>query len=122
MPKVEKKVLEPPLPMKVDDDMTSEKLVIDEMIAEMPESEMTESKEDNVGKLADTSRQNTQLERDRQINVLSLASSIWHKRKGHGMVGNQRPWALVQVKVDSVVGQPVKPMWSPRSVGVQTNR
>uniref|UniRef100_A0A915L6A3 Uncharacterized protein n=1 Tax=Romanomermis culicivorax TaxID=13658 RepID=A0A915L6A3_ROMCU len=46
-PEVERKVLllEPPSPMKVDDDMASDKLVIDETIAETPESEMTESKE-----------------------------------------------------------------------------
>uniref|UniRef100_A0A915J328 Uncharacterized protein n=1 Tax=Romanomermis culicivorax TaxID=13658 RepID=A0A915J328_ROMCU len=47
-PEMEAKVvvLEPPSPMKVDDDIASDKLVIDETIAERPESEMTESKED----------------------------------------------------------------------------
>uniref|UniRef100_A0A915J854 Uncharacterized protein n=1 Tax=Romanomermis culicivorax TaxID=13658 RepID=A0A915J854_ROMCU len=44
-PEVEKKVLEPPSRMEVDDDMASDKLVIDETMVEMPESEMTESKE-----------------------------------------------------------------------------
>uniref|UniRef100_A0A915KKD9 Uncharacterized protein n=1 Tax=Romanomermis culicivorax TaxID=13658 RepID=A0A915KKD9_ROMCU len=44
-PEVEKKVLEPPSPMKVDDDVTSKKLVIDESIVKTPELEMTESKE-----------------------------------------------------------------------------
>uniref|UniRef100_A0A915J9B6 Uncharacterized protein n=1 Tax=Romanomermis culicivorax TaxID=13658 RepID=A0A915J9B6_ROMCU len=41
---VEKK-LEPSLPMKVNDDITTDKLIIDETIAKMPESEMMESKE-----------------------------------------------------------------------------
>uniref|UniRef100_A0A915HGP9 Uncharacterized protein n=1 Tax=Romanomermis culicivorax TaxID=13658 RepID=A0A915HGP9_ROMCU len=46
-PEMEAKVvvLEPPWPMKVEDNMASNKLIIDEMIAETPESEMTESKE-----------------------------------------------------------------------------
>uniref|UniRef100_A0A915ILE5 Uncharacterized protein n=1 Tax=Romanomermis culicivorax TaxID=13658 RepID=A0A915ILE5_ROMCU len=44
-PEVEKKVLEPLSPMKVDADMASDKLVIDEMIAETSEWEMMESKE-----------------------------------------------------------------------------
>uniref|UniRef100_A0A915I3B9 Uncharacterized protein n=1 Tax=Romanomermis culicivorax TaxID=13658 RepID=A0A915I3B9_ROMCU len=51
-PEVEKKVLEPPSPMKVDNDIPSKTLVIDESIAETPEPEMTESKETQESSIA----------------------------------------------------------------------
>uniref|UniRef100_A0A915HYV2 Uncharacterized protein n=1 Tax=Romanomermis culicivorax TaxID=13658 RepID=A0A915HYV2_ROMCU len=44
-PAVEQKAMEPPSPMKVDDDIATNKLVIDENIAEMPNLEMADSKE-----------------------------------------------------------------------------
>uniref|UniRef100_A0A915L1Z4 Uncharacterized protein n=1 Tax=Romanomermis culicivorax TaxID=13658 RepID=A0A915L1Z4_ROMCU len=45
MPAVEQKGIEPPSPMKVDDDFTIDKLVIDENVAETPDSKMADSKE-----------------------------------------------------------------------------
>uniref|UniRef100_A0A915HH92 Uncharacterized protein n=1 Tax=Romanomermis culicivorax TaxID=13658 RepID=A0A915HH92_ROMCU len=45
MPAVEKKAVEPPSPMKVDNNITADKLVIVEDIAETPNSEMMYSKE-----------------------------------------------------------------------------
>uniref|UniRef100_A0A915KRQ0 Uncharacterized protein n=1 Tax=Romanomermis culicivorax TaxID=13658 RepID=A0A915KRQ0_ROMCU len=44
-PAVEKKLMELPSPMKVDDDITTNKLIIDKNVAETPEPEMVESKE-----------------------------------------------------------------------------
>uniref|UniRef100_A0A915JHR2 Uncharacterized protein n=1 Tax=Romanomermis culicivorax TaxID=13658 RepID=A0A915JHR2_ROMCU len=44
-PGVEKKAIEPPSLMKVDDDITADKLVIVEDIVETPDLEMTDSKE-----------------------------------------------------------------------------
>uniref|UniRef100_A0A915J9S1 Uncharacterized protein n=1 Tax=Romanomermis culicivorax TaxID=13658 RepID=A0A915J9S1_ROMCU len=45
MPAVEQKVMEPPSPMKVDDNSATNKLVIDQNVAEMLDSEMRDSKE-----------------------------------------------------------------------------
>uniref|UniRef100_A0A915KRR6 Uncharacterized protein n=1 Tax=Romanomermis culicivorax TaxID=13658 RepID=A0A915KRR6_ROMCU len=68
-PVMEKKAMEPPSPMKVYDDITIDKLVIDESVVEMLDLEMAESKEifkenfdgGSVGKVAKTSQQNMQL-------------------------------------------------------------